>query len=29
MTTARLAKQHYRPAPDRTPAWLRRIWSWL
>ena len=22
-------RQLYQPKPDRTPAWLRRIWSWL
>lgn len=22
-------RQLYRPQPDRTPAWLRRIWLWL
>lgn len=24
-----LHRQTYRPAPDRTPAWLRRLWAWL
>lgn len=22
-------RQHYRPAPDRVPAWLRRVWLWF
>jgi len=22
-------RQLYRPRPNRAPAWLRRIWSWL
>ena len=22
-------RQHYQPKPDRTPAWLRRIWVWF
>jgi hypothetical protein len=22
-------RQHYRPKPDRVPAWLRRIWLWM
>lgn len=21
-------RQHYRPKPERTPAWLRRLLSW-
>jgi len=24
-----LHRQLYRPAPDRTPHWLRRLWAWL
>ena len=24
-----LHRQLYRPAPDRTPNWLRRLWAWL
>lgn len=24
-----LSRQIYRPAPDRTPAWLRRLIAWL
>ena len=24
-----LHRQTYRPAPDRTPTWLRRLWAWL
>jgi hypothetical protein len=22
-------RQHYRPAINRAPAWLQRIWRWL
>ncbi len=22
-------RQHYRPAPDRIPGWLRRVWHWF
>lgn len=22
-------RQHYRPAPDRVPGWLRRVWHWF
>jgi hypothetical protein len=22
-------RQHYRPAPDRIPVWLRRVWHWF
>lgn len=22
-------RQFYQPKPDRTPVWLRRLWSWL
>ena len=22
-------RQHYRPAPDRLPVWLRRVWHWF
>lgn len=23
------ARQVYRPAPDRIPGWLRRMWHWF
>jgi len=22
-------RQNYRPAPERMPAWLRRLWAWF
>lgn len=22
-------RQFYRPAPDRIPGWLRRVWHWF
>ena len=25
----RALRQHYRPRPDRMPAWLKRLWHWL
>lgn len=27
--TCRPFRQLYRPAPDRVPAWVRRIWVWF
>jgi hypothetical protein len=28
-SSIRSLRQHYRPAPDRIPAWLRRVWHWF
>lgn len=22
-------RQHYRPMPERVPAWLQRVWRWF
>jgi len=22
-------RQFYRPAPDRLPRWVRRVWAWF
>lgn len=24
-----LYRQHYHPAVDRTPTWLRKLWMWF
>jgi hypothetical protein len=28
-STINTLRQHYRPAPDRVPDWLRRVWFWF
>ena len=28
-TSLSTLRQHYRPARNRVPVWLRRVWYWL
>jgi hypothetical protein len=28
-TSTSSLRQVYRPAPDRIPGWLRRVWHWF